>query len=130
MKLKTGIATLATFAAVLFVVPAAAAQPRAEKERVSASDVFLFPVQLFRKYLSGADGDRCSMHPSCSAYSIEAIKKNGPVAGYFMTCDRLLRCGRDEKKTSPAVNVRGKSKTYDPVSHNDFWWKKQPNRGN
>jgi putative component of membrane protein insertase Oxa1/YidC/SpoIIIJ protein YidD len=94
-----------------------------EKENLSSSDFFLFPVRFFRKFLSGADGDRCTMHPSCSTYSIEALKKNGPVIGYFMTCDRLMRCGRDEKKISPPVFSGGRLKTRDPVSNNDFWWK-------
>ncbi len=129
MKPRTVGAALALFLAVFSAAPAVAAQPPEEKEQASASDFFLSPVHFFRKFLSGADGDRCSMHPSCSTYSIEAFKRNGPLAGYFMTCDRLLRCGRDEKDASPPVNVGGKTKTYDPVSNNDFWWKKSPDRG-
>jgi uncharacterized protein len=126
MNLKIAVAALALYAVLLSAAPVAAAQPPGENEPTTASDVFVYPIHFFRKFLSGADGDRCSMHPSCSAYSLEAFKRNGPLAGYFMTCDRLLRCGRDEKKTSPPVNVGGSTKTYDPVSNNDFWWKKSP----
>ncbi len=64
------------------------------------------PVNLFRKYISPADGDRCSMHPSCSSYCMNAVEKHGFLKGWVMTCDRLLRCGRDESKHSPPV-IRG-----------------------
>jgi len=39
-----------------------------------------------------------------------------------MTFDRLMRCGRDELYLSPEIIVDGKSKCYDPVKNNDFWW--------
>jgi len=44
------------------------------------------------------------------------------LAGWVMSMDRLMRCGRDETKLSPEVFVDGKWKTYDPVGKNDFWW--------
>lgn len=40
-----------------------------------------------------------------------------------MAMDRLMRCGRDETRLSPEVFINGKSKTYDPVDKNDFWWR-------
>lgn len=81
----------------------------------------LYPVYFFRKYISSADQDRCPMHPTCSTYSIEAIKKHGPVLGWIMTCDRLMRCGRDELKLSPPIRIKGKQRCNDPLSDNDFW---------
>jgi len=36
--------------------------------------------------------------------------------------DRLMRCGRDKLYLSPEIIVDGKSKCYDPVKNNDFWW--------
>ena len=81
----------------------------------------LYPVYFFRKYISSADQDRCPMHPTCSTYSIEAIKKHGPVLGWIMTCDRLMRCGRDELKLSPPIRIEGKKRCNDPLSDNDSW---------
>jgi len=66
------------------------------------------------------------MHPSCSAYSREAFRKHGFLMGWWMTFDRLIRCGRDEIHLSPRVLVRGTWKTYDPVSRNDSWWHDPP----
>ena len=61
------------------------------------------------------------MSPSDSEYSLQSIKKHGMFAGWVMSMDRLMRCGRDEIRLSPRVFVNGKWKTYDPVGKNDFW---------
>ncbi len=82
----------------------------------------LYPANLYRKYISKIDGNRCSMHPSCSSYSVDSIKKHGLFLGWIMTCDRLMRCGGDEVKLSPKVIINGEKHCYDPVSANDFWW--------
>ncbi len=79
-----------------------------------------YPIFLYRKYISPVIGDRCPMYPSCSHYSTEAFKKHGPIMGIIMTCDRLMRCGRDETKLSPAVVVDGERYYFDPVENNDF----------
>ena len=81
-------------------------------------------IHLYRTIISPIDGDRCPMYPSCSTYALEALKKHGPIVGWIMTCDRLLRCGGDEKNSAPLVRVSGRLLTHDPVSANDFWWRK------
>lgn len=78
-------------------------------------------VDLFRRYISPIDGDRCPMYPSCSQYSLEAFNKHGLVMGWIMTCDRLLRCGRDELAIAPGIIVDGGLRCYDSVEDNDFW---------
>jgi putative membrane protein insertion efficiency factor len=80
-----------------------------------------YPILLYQKYISPVIGDRCPMYPSCSHYSTEALRKNGTIMGIIMTCDRLIRCGRDETKQSPAVFVDSEKYIYDPVDNNDFW---------
>ena len=75
-------------------------------------------------HLSAVRRGECPMYPSCSEYSKECIKKHGMIIGWMMTCDRLMRCGRDETKLSPIIFVSGKWKYYDPVERNDFWWNK------
>ncbi len=79
-------------------------------------------IQFYQTYISPVDGNRCPMHPSCSAYAAEAFETHGPVTGWIMTCDRLVRCGRDETKISSTVAVGSQEYTYDPVSANTFWW--------
>jgi putative component of membrane protein insertase Oxa1/YidC/SpoIIIJ protein YidD len=83
----------------------------------------LSSVSFFRKYISSVDSNRCSMSPTCSAYSAETIKKHGAVIGWIMTCDRLMRCGGDEFKNATKVFRNDEISCYDPVDNNDFWWK-------
>lgn len=71
--------------------------------------------------ISAVDGDRCSMYPTCSAYSAEAFHKHGLLIGAVMTADRLIH-EADESGIAPRVEVDGRIRNYDPVSHNDFWW--------
>jgi putative membrane protein insertion efficiency factor len=79
-------------------------------------------IRFYGKYISPADGERCAMTPSCSGYAAEAIRKHGPLMGWIMTCDRVVRCGRDEIHLSPSI-IKGNTRlTLDPVSANDFWW--------
>jgi putative component of membrane protein insertase Oxa1/YidC/SpoIIIJ protein YidD len=86
------------------------------------SNPVLKPLQLITGIISRADGDRCPMVPTCSAYSAQAIQKHGLLKGWIMTCDRLMRCGRDELRLSDMVLINGRKRSHDPVSNNDFWW--------
>lgn len=79
-------------------------------------------IQFFQDHISGADGNRCPMTPSCSAYAARAIKKHGLVVGWVMALDRILRCGRSEVNLAPRRWINGEPYVYDPVSANDFWW--------
>ncbi|MBF0468165.1 MAG: membrane protein insertion efficiency factor YidD [Desulfamplus sp.] len=84
--------------------------------------------KFYKEYISPADGDRCGMSPSCSKYGQEAFARHGLLMGWIMTCDRLIRCGRDERNFSPSVRSNGKdgsqqkNLTFDPLDANDFWW--------
>ncbi len=73
-------------------------------------------------HLNAVRAGSCPMHPTCSDYSRQAIKKHGPVIGWIMTCDRLMRCGRDELDESPRILVDGELKCFDPLAGNDWWW--------
>ena len=79
-------------------------------------------IKFYQEHLSAADGDRCPMYPSCSTYASQAIEKHGPVLGWVMACDRIVRCGRDEVDLSKTINASGRKFVFDPVASNDFWW--------
>jgi putative membrane protein insertion efficiency factor len=81
-----------------------------------------FMIELHRSYISPIDGKNCPMYPSCSRYSLQCLKKHGLFIGWVMTCDRLLRCGRDELRLSPEIVVNDELRCYDPLENNDFWW--------
>ncbi|MDY6880911.1 MAG: membrane protein insertion efficiency factor YidD [Thermodesulfobacteriota bacterium] len=73
-------------------------------------------------HLSSVKQSGCPMYPSCSEYSIRCVQKHGFFMGWIMTCDRLMRCGRDEMALSSRIFVNGEWKHYDPLEMNDFWW--------
>ncbi len=86
-----------------------------------SSPVMAAPVRFFRQYLSGADGHRCPMTPSCSSYALQAMQRHGSIKGWIMACDRLLRCGHDELKHSPSAMTRQGLRCQDTIQNNDFW---------
>jgi uncharacterized protein len=98
----------------------------AEKGNTSSDHFLLSPVQGYQKHISPVLGGKCPMHPSCSNYCAEAVKKHGVILGWIMTCDRLMRCGRDELNEAQAIRVNGQVLCDDPVSNNDFWLKNHP----
>ena len=80
------------------------------------------PIRMYQTYISGANGHRCPMMPSCSQYSIQAFAKHGYLMGWILSADRLLRCGRDETRLSETRSFHRRVYSYDPLSNNDFWW--------
>jgi len=78
-------------------------------------------VEIFSKYISPVDGDRCSMYPTCAAYSFQVIKKHGFFIGFMMTAGRLIH-ENNEMDYAPLIKVGNKYRFYDPISNNDFWW--------
>jgi uncharacterized protein len=88
-----------------------------------AATIAAAPIHIFRNTLSGADGHRCPMTPSCSSYALTAIKRHGAFMGWIMACDRLMRCGRDELTHGPTVMTRDGVRCRDTVENNDFWWR-------
>ena len=81
-----------------------------------------YPIRFFRNIISRADGHRCPMYPTCSAYSAQAFQKHGFIKGWVMTSDRLLRCGRDERHISENIVINDQHYVFDPLHNNDFWW--------
>ena len=97
-------------------------------------DPLSFAVDFYRNelnHLSAVRGSECPMYPACSEYSLESVKKHGLLIGWIMTCDRLMRCGRDELHLSPVIRTDANTwKCYDPVKNNDFWWYKKNTTSN
>jgi len=119
------------FLVIVFVLLADVALPQdknSEPEEKPVDDSLVFPVRLYKKYASGADGARCPMVPSCSTYSVDAFHKHGAIMGWIMTCDRLMRCGRDEIGHAKPIQVGGKLRGPDSLENNDFWWERPPGR--
>ncbi|SMC47019.1 Haemolytic domain-containing protein [Desulfocicer vacuolatum DSM 3385] len=81
---------------------------------------------FYKTVISATDGNRCGMSPSCAAYAARAFKKHGFFMGWIISCDRLIRCGRDETRLSPPIVSGGRILTGDTLEDNDFWWYTSP----
>ena len=53
---------------------------------------FVFLVRIYQRIISPLLPQTCRFHPSCSAYSIEALREHGALRGIWMTLRRILRC--------------------------------------
>ena len=80
-------------------------------------------IRFFQAYISPVDGDRCPCYPTCSQYSVEAIRKHGVLIGMVMTYDRLIH-ESNEIRQAPLVKIYDSYRYYDPEENNDFWWNK------
>lgn len=78
--------------------------------RATPAAFLVFLVGLYRRFVSPLFPPTCRFWPSCSAYSMEALREHGALRGTWMTLGRILRC-------SP-LGAGG----YDPV-------RKKPRRG-
>lgn len=53
---------------------------------------FILLIKLYQYLLSPLLPNACRYTPTCSQYSIEAIKKYGPLKGIWLGVKRISRC--------------------------------------
>ncbi len=56
------------------------------------SYILILPIKLYQYAISPMFGASCRYHPTCSAYSIEALKKHGPIKGFYLAVKRIFSC--------------------------------------
>lgn len=49
-------------------------------------------IRLYQKYISPMKKPCCRFYPTCSAYAIEAIERQGVIKGGLKSVWRVLRC--------------------------------------
>lgn len=54
--------------------------------------LLIFPVKIYKWTISPMLGPSCRYTPTCSTYSIEALKKHGPVKGLWLAIKRIASC--------------------------------------
>lgn len=60
--------------------------------RALPQKVLVALVRGYRLLLSPWLGSSCRFHPTCSAYSLQALQDHGAAAGSYLTLRRLARC--------------------------------------
>ncbi len=54
--------------------------------------VLILFIKSYRLVLSPYLGGQCRFHPTCSAYSLEAIERHGTLRGGWLMLRRIGRC--------------------------------------
>jgi len=54
--------------------------------------LLILPVKFYQWFISPIIGQSCRYTPSCSAYTIEALRKHGPIKGLWLSIKRILSC--------------------------------------
>jgi len=53
---------------------------------------FIGLVQFYRHFISPMTPPTCRFIPTCSQYTLEALRKHGPIKGLYLSIRRILRC--------------------------------------
>lgn len=64
----------------------------AEKIKSALKKIFIFPIKIYKRFISPCLPPRCRYYPSCSSYAIQAIEKHGVIKGIILGAWRILRC--------------------------------------
>jgi len=56
------------------------------------SKLLILLIRIYQYTLSPYIGRSCRYSPTCSVYSIEAIKKHGPFKGGWLAAKRVASC--------------------------------------
>lgn len=55
-------------------------------------NIVIYPLRIYRNYLSQFKLQCCRFYPSCSQYAIEAVERYGLFNGVWKAIKRVLRC--------------------------------------
>jgi len=63
-------------------------------EQLKKAGIFLalIPVYFYKYCISPLTPASCRFMPTCSEYTLQAIKKYGPFKGGYLALRRILRC--------------------------------------
>lgn len=95
--------------------------PRPAVRQTSLPKIWLLgAVRFYQVAISPADGASCMLYPTCSGYAVQSLRKHGPVVGFVMTSERVMRNHTGDHY--PGIFKFGRWRNHDPVGANDFWF--------
>ncbi len=54
--------------------------------------ILILPIRFYQLVISPYLPPSCRYTPTCSAYSIEALRKHGPIKGLWLSLKRIVSC--------------------------------------
>ena len=54
--------------------------------------IISLPIHIYRLFISPLTGKNCRFEPTCSEYSLTALKTHGVVYGLYLSIKRILKC--------------------------------------
>lgn len=76
-------------------------------------------IKLYQLGISSQDKSVCNFVPSCSRFTMQAMRQKGFIFGGLLGADRLMRCHRYSRVYHPhdydIYHGHGFDKLYDPV---------------
>lgn len=87
------------------------------KKETSEWKIFLlYAFGFYKNFISSQDNSVCIFAQSCSAFSMEAIRRFGILQGLLITSDRLLRCHGPGMSQYPIDQTKRKAIDY-PIEY-------------
>ena len=85
-------------------------------------------IRFYQKFISPIFPAKCRFYPTCSQYTLEAIKEYGAVKGTYLGIKRILKCnpfhegGYDPVPKKENKNSEGKKEEWDIfiIYYNNF----------
>ena len=85
-------------------------------------------IRFYQKFISPMFPAKCRFYPTCSQYTLEAIKEHGTIKGTYLGIRRILKChpfhegGYDPVPKKENKNSEGKKEEWDIfiIYYNNF----------
>lgn len=59
---------------------------------MALQSIMIFFIRFYQTIISPLTPASCRYTPTCSQYAFEAVKKYGPLKGFWLALKRILRC--------------------------------------
>jgi len=77
-------------------------------------------IRFYQRQIGPAIGERCSLHPSCSRYAVQALRRHG-LLGLAMYADRGFREPSVVAARERVIRADGRRRVQDSLDEHDWW---------
>ena len=80
--------------------------------------ILILLIRFYQKFISPMFPAKCRFYPTCSQYTLEAIKEHGAIKGTYLGIRRILKChpfhegGYDPVPKKENKNSEGKKEEW------------------